>query len=402
MNATILIKPCGIGNFECLQLDGDKQQMFVGDSERVAEAAELSSLILLAPAEAITLREVDFEDSERKMLQQTLQYSLEDDLAEDVDELHFAMGPLSADSVPLAVVKREFLQQWLEAGQSQGLEFQQIVSELQLLPLGEQSWTLLVDDNEEQSCRWLLKSAESEGFAIEVDSASLAIQLLLDQSEQIPTTLVVYCKEQQQAAIRSQLPEMLRGIVEWRDDDYWDVMAAGLRDAQPINLLQGDFELKFPWLKWWKSWKIAAVLLLSATLFQFASSYVKMQVLESRHVALRAEIESSYRTVVPKGAVMDPERQLRRAVSNMRGTGGASFVATFDKVARVLASIEGLSLQSLNYTEKNAEFRLTILADAFDDVETARINMEKSGLKAELTGSSAEGGKTRARLRIKG
>ena len=44
MNATTLIKPCGIGNFECLQLDGDKQELFVGDSERVAEAAEISSL----------------------------------------------------------------------------------------------------------------------------------------------------------------------------------------------------------------------------------------------------------------------------------------------------------------------------------------------------------------------
>ena len=45
---------------------------------------------------------------------------------------------------------------------------------------------------------------------------------------------------------------------------------------------------------------------------------------------------------------------------------------------------------------------MTILASGFNDVETARANLEKLGLKAELTGSNAEGDKTRARLRVRG
>ena len=400
MNAKILIKPSGIGNYQCLQLDDNGQQYFVGDGERLAEAADNTLLVYVAPAEAVTLHRAGFEDHERKMLAKTLPYSLEEDLLEDVEELHFALGNAAANNISLAVVKRQSLDQWLEDLALQGVEVQQMFSELQLLPLAENGWSLLVDGD-----RWLLRFSASEGFSIEADIATLALQLLLDQVDQLPEQLQVFCAQDQQAAITNQLPDMLRGIVTWREEDYWQVMAEGFGQQTPqstsINLLQGDYALNLPWKKWWKSWQRVALFLLAAIVLQFTVTFVQLEVLEANNVALRAEIESTYRGVVPRGAIMDPERQLRRKVDALKGSGGEGFVSLLAKVGAELAKIEGLSLQSLNYAGKQSEIRLTVLANDFDDVETLRASIEGLGLKAELTGSSADGNKTRARLRIK-
>jgi general secretion pathway protein L len=396
VNATTLIKTSGIGNFECIRLEQSEHQLFVGDAQRVAEAAESSILVQVAPAQMISLRSVGFDPSESKMLHQTIPYALEDELVDDVDTLHFAFGKASKNNIPLVIVKRELLQQWLQDSREQGLEIQQVVDELQLLPVSENSWVLLVDEQ-----RWLVRDASGYGFAMEAEIASVALQLMLDEAEQLPEKIVVYCSAQDKVAVNRQLPELLRGIAEWSEQEYWETLAEGFNANKPIDLLQGDFAPSLPWKKWWQQWKWVVVILGAVILLKLVTGFAEIQLLEARNIELRGEIEKSYRSVVPKGAVLDPERQLRRKVNNMKGSSGEGFVSEFNRVAMVLAKIEGLQLQSLNYTAKNSEIRVSVLANDFDAVETARSNLEQVGLKAELTGSSNEGGKTRARLRIK-
>ena len=132
------------------------------------------------------------------------------------------------------------------------------------------------------------------------------------------------------------------------------------------------------------------------------TTVTELQVLENRNGELRAQIEQAYRKAIPRGAVLDPEKQLRRQVNVMTGASGQGFVSLLGQIGPVLGAVDGLILQSLNYNEKQSEVRLTIVAASFDDVETARADLEALGLKAELTGSSSEGDKTRARLRVRG
>lgn len=401
MSVITLFRPCGVGNFEWVRLPANAgaatPECEVGDAERLTEEAVAGSMVLIAPAEKVGLRAVDFDASEKKLLRQTVPYSMEDELAEDVDSLHFALGRIGEGVVDVAYVKREQLQHWQQQLGEQQIELQQVVSELQLLPCEEGSWTLLVTDT-----LWLVRYGLSQGFAMDADTARLGLQLLLDDTELPPQKLLVYADASVRDAVSGELPEMLRGIVEWREEDYWEMVARGFAQTQAaINLLQGEYAPSLPWKKWWKTWKVSAVLVLAAVIVNILFSFISIQVLESRNYALRAETERIYRSVVPRGAVMRPAQQLRRKVEELGGGGGERFMPLLERTATVLTAVQGVELQTLNYSEKQSELRLTILANGFNDVETVRANLEKAGLVAELGGSNAEGNKTRARLRIK-
>ncbi len=398
MSTTTLVKQAGIGNFEWLRLD-QRADYTVGDAERLADYCKENSLTLVIPAEAVSFKQTAFEEHERKLLRQTLPFSLEDDLVEDVDDLHFALGETVDNTVSVAITARDNLETWRALFAEEELAVEAIVSELQLLPWQENSWCLYIDGD-----RWLLRFSEVEGFAMEKNIAKLAMQLLLDESENLPEQLMVYAKDQDQTTITAQLPEMLKGIVEWKEQDYWQMLLAGYQqpDTHKINLLQGEFALGLPWKKWWKHWRLAAVVLASAVVLNLLFSVITLQVLDNRNLALRTEIEQEYRSVVPRGAVMDPVRQLRGRIGDMQGGSGPAFVNLFAGIAKALVQVEGLTIQNINYTERQSELRLTIIANSFDDVETARSNIEKLGLTAELTGTNADGDKTRARLRVRG
>lgn len=409
MSATIVVKQYGIDSYEWLQFDNAKSladddvlPLFVGDGERLQHESELAdNVIVLADAKTISIKQVAFEEHEKKLLDQTVPYSLEDECVDDVEDLHFALGGIQANSAPVAITRREELQETLEDIANQGVDVKQLVSEWSFIPFKENGWTLLLNND-----NWLVRAGQYKGFTLDSSTIKLGLQLLLDESEVPPENITVYCSEEQQSVVMNSLPESLKNCVDCQSGDYWQVIHQGLKQtevsATAINLLQGNFARRLPWLKWWKSWRVVGFLLVAAIAVQLISTYTELKILESRNVELRSEIEKSYRSVIPRGAVMDPERQLRRKVNAMKGASGDGFVVLLAKVAPVIAAIDEMSIQNLNYNEKQSEIRLTLLAAGFDDVETARTNLEKLGLKAELTGSNAEGDKTRARLKIRG
>ncbi|MBL4826482.1 MAG: hypothetical protein JKY66_01985 [Spongiibacteraceae bacterium] len=260
MNATVLAKQCGLDNYQWLTLGASADSVQCGDSEALVQSCLPDShLVLIASTQDTSLRKVAFEAHEKKMLRKTIPYSLEDDLLDDVDDLHFALGEIQEQAIVVAWIKKTQLEQRLSHFQEQGVDVQLILPELPLLPCEEKSWTLLIDDE-----RWIVKSDNNQGFSLEVANAGLALQLLLDEAEELPESLVVYQGGSEQSFILSHLPELLRGIVEWRDAGYWQVIAVACQEdfsphAKRLNLLQGDYERKLPWKQWWLTWRIAAI-----------------------------------------------------------------------------------------------------------------------------------------------
>src|SRR5579863_6538850 len=70
---------------------------------------------LLVPGSDVLLTEPEVPVKAGARLAQLVPYALEEHLADDIEELHFALGKRSGDSprAPVAVVARSLLQEWL-------------------------------------------------------------------------------------------------------------------------------------------------------------------------------------------------------------------------------------------------------------------------------------------------
>ena len=122
--------------------------------------------------------------------------------------------------------------------------------------------------------------------------------------------------------------------------------------------------------------------------------------LGERHLQLRQQIEALYRSVEPRGNAPEPERQLQRKVQALRGQGGAALMPLLQSVGAAVHGIDGVALQSLSYSDRQQEVRISFSAGSFADVEKLRQAIAAKGLEAQLVGSSADGSRTRAQMRV--
>src|SRR6204780_241065 len=105
---------------------------------------------LLVPGAEVLLAEPELPVKAGAKLQQLVPYALEEHLAEDIDDLHFAIGRRTSDSgvrAPVAVVARALLDDWLTTLREAGLEADVVYADSDLLPKNPgQAVALLEED----------------------------------------------------------------------------------------------------------------------------------------------------------------------------------------------------------------------------------------------------------------
>ena len=102
-------------------------------SEAGARAAGRRALVLVPAGEiALALAEVPAKSGQR--LQQLVPYALEEQLAGDVESLHFAIGRLVGSRVPTAAIEHERLRNWLAALATAGIHPQALYPDALALP----------------------------------------------------------------------------------------------------------------------------------------------------------------------------------------------------------------------------------------------------------------------------
>lgn len=361
----------------------------VADLAALPEARQ-ADLVLEVPAQKMSLQQVAFAASERRLLRQTVPYALEEQMLDDVETQHFALGPVADGQVPVAVVAQQWLTDWLAQCAQAGLEVKHALPEILQLPWQPGCWSLAPRKD-----YWLVRVDRWRGFALDIDNAALALQILLDEAEQLPTTLHIYDDTQPLVDWQSQLPELLRGICVLAT-----LPALSTAPESTLDFLQGAFARRLPWLRWWMLWQLPVVVGVIAVAVQLGVSGMQHHQLQKENVALRQQVEQIYRSVEPSGAVVEPERQLRRKVEALRVGQGSAVMPLLQRLGGAIKSIDGISIQTLGYSEKQHELRLSVVAGSFKDVEALRAAIAATGLDAQLAGTNADGEKTRAQMRI--
>lgn len=392
MTVTV-IKPNAGGEFEWCHYHAESVVTGHGDLQQLQAEQKGTKLIFLVPLEDTVRRTVEISAGEKKMFRKTLPYTLEEEFIEDVDELHFAYSLPENNRVSLIACRRQLLDQWLQEFQQNGLELNDMLAESQLF--ADDRWLLIVDGD-----RWLLKTNIDAELACDTLSVELALNSILSQSPALPDSITIACQPNEREQVLKHIPPSLHEQIKWMDSDYWQCVQ--LPDKDTLSLLQGEFSPGLPLRKWWQAWQSVAVIAAVVVLLQLALSGGNYFLLQQQNSDLNRQIESVYREVVPRGAIIDVEKQLQRKISALEGGDSPGFVSMLEKTAKALSVVDSFEIKNLSYNDRQSEMRLTILVPRFKDIDSIRMQLEKSGLIAQMTGSSNEGDRTRAGLRIRG
>src|SRR5919198_4249519 len=94
-----------------------------GPLVEVAPRAAGRRVCVLVPSTDVLLAEPEVPVKAGTKLQQVVPYALEEQLAEDIDDLHFAIGKRAGDSLttPVAVVAHALMDDWLTTLKSGGI-----------------------------------------------------------------------------------------------------------------------------------------------------------------------------------------------------------------------------------------------------------------------------------------
>ncbi len=401
---------------------GDAQAQGAADDREVIEqtlaqnALDKVELVGLIPADDTVFCTADIPAKQSRFVAQAMPYAVEEQVAQNIDTLHLALGQHTEDGYLVAAIDKSQMARWwrLFSGWQQ-TRLAAVYPDAALLPATENGWTLCLA---EESV--LMLSERGEWLAVQVENLpmfahTMAAPSAADVLIEIPVRLYasVADREKYQHVIDefAEASERLQITQETQEISVTELLAWSHYQqlCRPINLCQGAFSLttgdRSPLSPWKPLVAVVAVWFVVQVALEIGmGTYQKNQAEQ-----LEAQAMAIYREAFPD----DPrtnvgnvrrviEGQLRVAES---GAPRANFITllrfTGDQYSQ-LPNPNAVTFNSINYTRNRGELVVDIRADNYDRMSRLRNGLTDAGLQAEIGSVVNEPGGARGRLTVSG
>lgn len=379
---------------EWLSLSVESRRRGVAALDELAVEAEGRRLVVFVPAGEVLLASARLPTRKRQRMLQALPYALEEQLASDVENLHFALGDDQPDgSVVAAVIERARVAEWVERLHAAGLEPYALVPESAAVPMHDDGWTLLLEPD-----RSVLRRSAAAVVALEAIAPEALLELALADSDEPPAIIHVHdCRD-------GVDPVTLPDGIELQNlpcpDGPLGVLASGAAGSVSVNLLQGEFSRREAATRRWRQWKPAAALAAVILLVQGGLALERLWQLESETERLSAALEQQYREAFPEARrVVDARAQMEQQLKTLRSAGGEEgLAALLGRAGPVLKQVSGVAIRGLRYRDGRLELDLS-LGD-LQALDRLKQQLVSERLAVEIVSASQRGGQVESRLTI--
>ena len=369
-----------------------------GTLAEASAAVEGRRSTLVVPGNDVLLAEALVPGGSQARALQAIPFALEEQLADDVEKLHFALGSKDRDdNYPVAIIDRSTMDTISEQCQEAGLRPTSIVPETLALPMleaidfDEVSWTALLDEDQA-----VIRLNGYKGFATDTSVASFMLEGAKgDLADDASPLLTIYTTDPETNLV------VPGGVdTELRDcESRLALYAEGLASEPNINLLQGSYNPKTQFDKTWKPWRWTAALAAVLVGTLFASKWFDYRALKAEESYIDGEIATAFESALPGVRMQRPRRQIQDALSG-NGTGNVSnFTNQLAEIAASLSTQPQTKVRTIGF--RNGSFDLDLNTDAVPTMDALKSELSKRGaLELTLRSSNREKDTVRARVRI--
>jgi len=383
----------GIRDWLLIDTDGQVKTPSQAGTPPGAVVAGARRVVVLVPGEDVTLLEARVPGRNRQRVLRAIPFALEEQLAADVAELHFALGPARDNGhYPVAVVDRRQMDHWAALLQTAGISAHQWIPETLALPHRE-GWSLLPDGE-----RILVRSGDYSGFGGDADSLPTLVSLLAG-SEDLP----------EKAHVFGPANVDIVGIEIERDEtplQPLELLARGWSQGPVIDLLQGAYSRQEEWGRLFRPWKASAALFLAVILVAGSVTGINYYRLSQQQTQMNADIRNLYKQTFPDARrIVNPRAQMEQQLKRLqRRTGGShtDFLTLFATTANLVRTATGIAVQGASY--RDGRLDLDLQADNLQLLDALKQQLVKQGhLQAEIQSATTDANqKVKSRIRIEG
>jgi general secretion pathway protein L len=379
-------------------------------SELGAEA-ESRRIIALAPATKVLRLNANIPLKGANRIRQALPFALEEQLAGEVEDQHFACAPKDdAGRIPVAVVEKKLLAGWLEQLAANGLTPSSVITESDALPFTPATITVFMDGSQV-----VIRDVSGELAVVDDSSMHAVLELLLDKHADalendaaiVPLDLIVYCNADAHKK-HQNLWERLRLRIENLDikiavDGAMPLLAGHVLDSKGINLLQGEFAPRTDFPIEWSAWRVAAGLLAAFLILMLGLKGGEYWQLSRTDAALDAAAAEVLATTFPSAAgAADPWGELRARLGSAEQDEigpQAGFAEALEALAVAFAATPGIRMETLSY--RSGEIDVQLLAPDVAALDQLRQKITEPGkFVAEIQSANPDNDVIKGRVQI--
>lgn len=336
-------------------------------------------LIVLLPGQWVNILQVKIPKTHKAELRKAVPFAVEDQLAADVEQLHFALGDFDARGyLSVAVIDQKLLTDWVELLTAHQLYPQVMLPDYLGLALLDRQWSVLID-----SGLALVRRGLQQGFVVEACYLAETLRYYIDQAdaaEAVPEKLHIF-------AIDADLPLITPIKKLGLNTDIriikQPIMGFGLgKDTvtSGINLLQGTFRQRKKGIRVKRTWRWAVALAAVWVLVLLGGKVGEWWYLQDHVKQLDAQVTKVYRQVYGNTKdVANAKARMSKTISalvkeeNIHG-----FLHIVADVGEVLNRHKTITLEAVNYHQH--QLQITVQAKKSSELNKLIQDLQKQGL----------------------
>ena len=371
----------------------------------VADALGLAQerrVVLLLPGSEVTLAEPELPMRGGARFAQAVPFALEEQLASDVELLHFAVGarPVGAAGTPVAVVSRATLERWLAQVDAAGIELAAAYADSLAVPAAGAGLTLLLDDG-----ALYVRRADSLPYVLDAEPLDGALELVLgagvveaETGEHVTFYSGTAEYERQRDTIEGLRSRTATLQVKLLPDGPLPLLAAQAVTGAGVNLLQGTYAPRSSLGNRLRQWRLPAALAAALALLFIGSQAATWWQQSRKERALDAEIAQVFAQALPGQPVVDVRAQLQGALGSAGGAGNG-LLAAMSALAQAMAQAPAARIEAVSFRGNALELRLT--APTIESLDGIKQGMSRDGIQAEIQSATPRGQVVEGRLQVR-
>lgn len=410
MTETLLLRPSpnAEDRFDSVVLDRDARiiaQSLADGRESIQAAASGRKVVGLIPGGDVLLTAVRLPPMAASKLRQGIAYALEDQLIDDLEAQHFALGDRSGEEQSVGVIARGRLQYWLDRFAAVGVAPRALYADASCIASKPGDLLVWIDADEarivppegraeyapiallEESLRAHLATQGTSSLGIWIYATSADLERHADTIEAL-----------RRATAPLHVHVLQAGPLPWLAT-HWSI-------GRPINLLQAEYapraSLNQSWLRWRWAAGLAALLLI-VHLGTRELEWARLQQLERD---VDTQLINQAAAISPGVATADAAAALLRRLLQRLQSGGTvdpRALRELESLARARGRIADIRVQSLQQqadgtvvviragTSEVAEAYAEALRAAGVALQPIEIRSTESGVEATLRWSVQRG-----------